>query len=255
MRGYIVMGLAVALAAAAAFAALGDIVGSFTGPDLRLTGLGRSPNYLYVLGITGAPDNVYRCNPTTGSVFGSWPTPYLMQNRGLAVTWGDHAWVGCDRNMLVYECAGGNGSVYRSWDAGHEPYGLAPLCTGDGGQGTTALFSYDTNPSFIYSHNLTNGSIIGSFPLPHETPYDFAYDHRNRLIWKYYELYVYGYALSTGSVIASFRRPYPSTCYGLAYYGEYLWISARDGNIFIVHCPGNVGVHPASLGRVKAIIT
>ena len=252
MRWYIAIGLTVALAAAAAFGALGDVVGSFPGPDPILRGLGRSTTYLYVLGLSSG-HRVYRCNPTTGSVYNSWPTPYITANRGLAVTWGDHAWVGCYRNNLVYECAGGNGSVYRSWDAGHEPYGLAPLCTGDGGQGTTALFSYDSSPSFIYSHNLTNGSIIRSFALPHATAYDFAYDHRNRLLWKYYLPNIYGYDTSTGSVVASFPRPYPSTCYGLAYYGEYLWISAGDGNIFIVHCPGNVGVHPSSVGRIKAL--
>jgi hypothetical protein len=254
MREYVVMGFAVALALGpvAASAALGDIVGSFPGPDPNLRGLGRSTTYLYVLGLTSR-DSVYRCNPTTGSVYNSWPTPYITENRGLAVTWGDHAWVGCYRNNFVYECAGVNGSVYGSWDAGHDPFGLAPLCTGDGGQGTTALFSYDTDPNFVYAHNLTNGSIIRSFPLAHATPYDFAYDHRNRLLWKYHSPNVYGYDRSTGSVIASFPRPYPSTCYGLAYYAEYLWISARDGNIFIVHCPGDVGVLPSSLGRVKAL--
>ena len=252
MRWYIVIGLALALTAAAAFGALGDIVGSFPGPYPYLTGVGRSTAYLYVIG-SSSPNLVYRCNPTTGSVYSSWPTPYVVQNRGLAVTWGDHVWVGSSVDDIVYECAGASGSIYGSWDAVNDPYGLAPLCTGDGGQGTTALFSYDSIPNFVYLHNLTSGSVIRSFPLAHATPYDLAYDHRNRLLWKYYLPNIYGYDTSTGSVVASFPRPYPSTCYGLAYYGEYLWISAGDGNIFIVHCPGNVGVHPSSVGRIKAL--
>jgi hypothetical protein len=250
MRGYFVIILT--FAAGVAFATLGSIVGSFSGPDANLRGVGRSTAYLYVIGLS-APNLVYRCNPTTGSVFGSWATPYPTWNRGLAVTWGEYVWVGSYADDIVYECEGATGSIYGSWDAVNDPYGLAPLCTGDGGQGTTGLYSYDSSPNYVYLHNLTNGSVIRSFPLAHATPYDFAYDHRNRLIWKYYSPNIYGYDTSTGSVVASFPQPYPSTCYGLAYYGEYLWISAGDGNIFIVDCPGNVGVHPSSLGRVKAL--
>jgi hypothetical protein len=252
MRGCVVIGVAAVLAAGAAFAALGEVVGSFSGPDNNIRGVGRSSDYLYVIGLS-SPNMVYRCNPTTGSVFGSWPTPYIAPNRALAVTWGDHVWVGSERENVVYECNGFSGSIFSSWDAGHTPYGLAPLCTGDGGRGTTAIFSYDNFPNFVFLHALTTGSIIRSFPLAHVTAYDFAYDHRNRLLWKYYNLNVYGYDPSTGSVVASFPRPYPSTCYSLAYYGEHLWISARYGNIFIVHCPGNVGVRPSPLGRVKAL--
>lgn len=252
MRRHVVNVTVAVLSAAAAFGALGDIVGSFSGPDTNLTGVGRSTAYLYVIGLS-SPNLVYRCDPTTGSVYSSWPPPYATQNRGLAVTWGDHVWVGSSRDDIVYECAGASGSIYGSWDAVNDPYGLAPLCTGDGGQGTTGMYSYDSSPNYVYLHNLTSGSVILSFPLAHATPYDFAYDHRNRLIWKYYLPNIYGYDTSTGSVVASFPRPYPSTCYGLAYYGEYLWISAQLGYIFIVHCPGNVGVHPSSLGKVKAL--
>ena len=254
MRGYAVIGAAAVLAAGAAFAALGEVVGSFLGPDDSIRGVGRSTSYLYVIGLS-SPNMVYRCNPTSGSVYDAWETPYTTQNRALAVTWGDHVWVGSNRDDVVYECNGFSGSIYSSWPAGHDLYGLAALCTGDGGQGTTAIFSYDDSPNFVFSHNVTTGSILGSFPLVHATPYDFAYDHRNRLLWKYYhqDFNIYGYNPTTGGAVASFARPYPSSCYSLAYYGEYLWISARYGNIFIVHCPGNVGVRPSSLGRVKAL--
>ena len=253
MRGYAVVGAAL-LTASAAFATLGEVVGSFLGPDNNIRGVGRSADYLYVIGLS-SPNRVYRCDPTSGSVYGSWATPQIAPNRALAVTWRDHVWVGSERDRVAYECDGSTGSIFGSWAVGHDPYGLAPLCTGDGGQGTTAIFSYDDSPNFVFSHNVTTGSILGSFPLVHATPYDFAYDHRNRLLWKYYDqdFNIYGYNPTTGGAVASFARPYPSSCYSLAYYGEYLWISARYGNIFIVHCPGNVGVLPASLGRVKAL--
>jgi len=85
MRGYFVIILT--FAAGVAFATLGSIVGSFSGPDTTLRGVGRSTAYLYVIGLS-APNLVYRCNPTSGSVFGSWATPYPTWNRGLAETWG-----------------------------------------------------------------------------------------------------------------------------------------------------------------------
>jgi hypothetical protein len=254
MRGYALIGLAAVLVAGTAFATLGEVVGSFVGPYNNIRGVGRSTGYLYVLGLS-SPNLVYRCNPTNGSVYGSWATPYITTNFSLTVTQGEHVWVGCDRNYLAYECDGFSGSVYSSWPTGHDPYGLAALCTGEGGQGTTAIFSYDESPNFVFTHNVSTGSILGSFPLAHATPYDFAYDHRNKLLWKYYHLdfNIYGYDPTTGGAVASFARPYPSICYSLAYYGEYLWISARYGNIFVVHCPRNIGVHPASLGKVKAL--
>jgi len=254
MKRYVAIGLGVVVAAGAAYGTLGEIVSSFLGPDNNIRGVGRSPGYLYVIGLS-SPNMVYRCNPTTGSVYDAWETPYILPNRALTVTWGDHVWVGSESQRVAYECDGFSGSVYSSWPTGHDPYGLAALCTGDGGQGTTAIFSYDDSPNSVFTHNVTNDSIIGSFALAHATPYDFAYDHRNKLLWKYYDLdfNIYGYDPTTGGVVASFPRPYPSACYSLAYYGEYLWISARYGNIFIVHCPGNVGVRPSSLGKVKAL--
>jgi hypothetical protein len=42
-------------------------------------------------------------------------------------------WVGSDRDNVVHECDGFTGSVFNSWDAGHDPYGLAALCGGGDG--------------------------------------------------------------------------------------------------------------------------
>jgi hypothetical protein len=95
--------------------------------------------------------------------------------------------------------------------------------------------------------------VLASFPISNDSFFDIAWDHRNQLLWMGdLANVVYGYNLS-GSVVASFTVPstYP---YGMAYYDQYLWVGC-DGNDYIyrVHCPGNIGVTPASFGRIKAI--
>jgi hypothetical protein len=252
-------GLAVLAGAAffvgAAEAALGDIVASFRGPPESLHGVARSNEYLFVQTL-GYPNRVYRCNPTTGSIYGSWAAPVsgsMTLNRGLAYSWGGHVWVGrYYPNQWVFDCDAETGSVYGSWNPGHNPYGLAPRCTGDGGAGTTALFSQDINPHYTYVHRLTGGRLVGSFPMAESFSYDIAYDHRNRLIWTNHSYYFYGFDASTGSTVATFDAPTWYSCVGAAYYGEYLWISGA-GNIYQVHCPVFTAVAPASLGRVKTL--
>jgi hypothetical protein len=256
MRRLTVFGIATSVLAAASFAALGDVVASFRGPAASLHGVARSDDSLYVLTLE-YPNRVYRVHPITGSVFGSWfpPTSGSMTlNRGLAYSWGGHVWVGrYYPNERVFDCDAATGSVYRSWDPGHNPYGLAPLCTGDGGAGTTALFSQDSNPNYTFVHRLTNGSRIASFPLALPCAYDVAYDHRNRLLWTCHSYYFYGFETSSGSVVASFDSPYWYVCVGAAYYGEYLWISAGDSYIYQVHCPAFPAVAPPTVRRVKAL--
>jgi hypothetical protein len=40
----------------------------------------------------------------------------------------------------------------------------------------------------------------------------------------------------------------------MAYHGEYLYIAADTQDyVYVVHCPNDVGVRPASMGRVKAM--
>ncbi len=256
MKRVMIFGVALLALAAASFAALGDVVASFRGPHTSLHGVARSNDYLYVLTLE-YPNRVYRCDPTTGSVVGSWTPPTagsMTLNRGLAYSWGGHVWVGRyypDRQ--VYDCDGATGSVYGSWNPGHNPYGLAPLCTGDGGAGTTALFSQDSNPNYTFVHELTSGSRIRSFSLARASAYDIAYDHRNRLLWSCHSYYFYGFETSGGSVVASFDAPYWYVCVGAAYHGEYLWISGGNSYIYQVHCPVFTAVAPASLGRVKAL--
>jgi hypothetical protein len=214
--------------------------------------MARSDIRLHVVSF-GSPTYIYRVAPLTGSVYGSWAPSFGDNCRGLALSEGGHLWVGNYASDYVYDCAPTTGSIYGSWSAGHNPFGLAPFCTGDGGVGTTAIFSSDSNPSRCWRHNISTGSVLASFPISNDSFFDIAWDHRNQLLWMGdLANVVYGYNLS-GSVVASFTVPstYP---YGMAYYDQYLWVGC-DGNDYIyrVHCPGNIGVTPASFGRIKAI--
>ncbi|MGD8718905.1 MAG: hypothetical protein PVH29_08800, partial [Candidatus Zixiibacteriota bacterium] len=209
------------LIAATAWAALGDIVSSFAAPDTAVRGLARSSNRLFLL-TYGTPTTIYRLAPVTGSIFGSWSPTFGDYCRGLAYSQGNHLWVGSYENDVVYDCRPKNGSVYGSWDADGNAYGLAPFCTGDGGVGTTAIIASDSRPnSYCWLHDLSNGSVMSSFGLPHSSFFDIAWDHRNQLIWMGTTTgTIYGYSID-GSVVATFTSPdtYP---YGMAYSSQYL---------------------------------
>jgi hypothetical protein len=237
-----------------AFARLGDVAKSFPAPGKQVRGMARSPIRLFVL-IYGSSTFVYRLSPETGSSYGSWTTSFSNKCTGLAYVYDRHLWIGCEGDNRVYDCIALTGSVYRYWSTDHEPYGVAPYCDGDGGVGTTAIFTSDSGPSYCWRHNMTSGSIISSFPLAISSSYDIAWDHRNKLIWQgSLPNVVCGYN-TAGSLVASFTVPGQQPR-GLAYCGEYLWVGC-DGNdrIYKVHCPGDITseVSPASFGDVKAL--
>lgn len=252
MKYALVLTLGIFVLSSSAFAALGEVVSSFRGPTTEIRGLARSDAYLFAVGFT-TPNIVYRFRPVTGSLVGWWDAPRPDHCRGLAFSSGGHVWVGCYQNDTVYDCRVSDGSIRASWNAGHDPYGLAPHCTGDGGRGTTALFSSDSLPSGTWRHNLSNGSILSSFQRG--SRFDIAYDHRNRFLWfPVYGPAVWGYKWGETRPVASFDAPASvSEVTGLAYYGQYLHVAGSNGYIYRVHCPGTVSVAPASLGKVKTL--
>ncbi len=253
MRKTLLLAAAVFAATATAYGALGDIVSSFPAPASQPRGLARANVVLFVLDYN-SPNRVYLLNPTTGSVTGSWPAPYDTGNRGLAYIFGGYVYVGCWSNDTIYRCNAVTGSVYGSWVVGHEPQGLAPVQTGDGGEGATSLYCSASSPSYFWQHHYTTGSVISSFAAPHSSIQDITYDHRNRLIWRYNSNVVYGITTS-GSVARSFAWPGHGSYAGMAYYGPYLFISATTQQyIYVVHCPQYVpAVTPTSAGKVKAL--
>ncbi len=250
MKRIIILAFVTALVAGAALGGLGDVVSSFRAPSTELRGLARSNTYLYAICYT-TPNVIYRFNPDTGLIRGVWETPRPEYNRGLAFSWGGHLWIGCYQNDTVYDCNHLTGSLNNSWSAGHDPYGLAPQCTGDGGRGTTALFSSENLPGYTWRHRLSNGSILSSFQ-PGAGRWDIAYDHRNKLIWTPSYGGIFGYRVNASRPVASFAPP-ATEATGMAYHGEYLFIGCTNGYVYRVHCPGTVPVSPASLGKIKAL--
>jgi len=196
---------------------------------------------------------VYYAAPPTGSIYSYWLTPHARGNYGLAYSSGGHVWVSCVQTGSVYDCRSNAGTLYRSWEATNYAHGLAPYSTGDGGTGTTAIFSAAESPSYCWRRNMTTGSILSSFPLANPSHYDIPWDQRNAAIWMAdAPRIIYGYSTS-GYVRASFAAP-AGTPRGMAYYGQYLYVSCDANNtVYIVDCPGTLCVKPASLGRVKAL--
>jgi hypothetical protein len=240
--------------AGAAFAALGDVVASWPSPGSVPCAVARSNDVLFVYCNDPMGAMVYRMTPDTGSVYGSFYTLDGKNTRGLAYVWGDHLWQGKAyvSPYYVYDTDAGSGSLYRSYSHAVPCYGIAPLATGDGGLGTTALFTSNSLTSTIYQLNLA-GSVQRSFKLPRQM-FDIAYDWRSKLIWGgQNDPYVYG-CTTTGSLVASFPVP-AQMPYGYAYHGRYLYVVTHmSRRIWKIHCPIiNAGIGPSSMGRVKAI--
>ena len=256
MNKIVIVALASLLTVSVASGYLGEIVASYRIPAPGTPcGIGVAVGDLYVL-TDNSLNMVYRLSRETGSVIGSWRTPNAYGNAGLCYSSVGHIWIGGYNNGVVYNCRSDNGSVYGSWNAGANPYGLAPFAAGDGGTGTTAIFSRADSPNLVKRHHMTTGSVFSSFPLQHGYSYDIAYDFRNKLFWAYYStpVAIYGYSATNGSVVASFPQPYAAGIgYGLAYSHSYLWIAMSNHYIYKVKCPGTVGISPASMGKIKAI--
>ncbi len=260
MNRFSIVLLGVALGATSAFSYLGQVVGSFTGPAWVCGGLAISRNHIYVLE-SNWPHDVYRCNPTTGSVVSSFRLPDITDNYwGLAYGSEGYLWAADPPNRCVYRVDAVSGSRYGSWSTGgHGCTGLAPRCTGDGGLGTTRIFVTDF---FVFVHHKVTGSLIRSFPVTYPSQNDCAYDWRNNALWLGQDITpftVYAYRPS-GYVLASFALAKPGYwgAGGLTYSGEYLWVacSYRGGGkdpVYRIHCPARIGVAPASVGKVKAL--
>jgi len=250
--------VAVALVAGTAQAYLGEVVSSFGSPAGRNTrGLARATDHLYVL--DGEHGTVYQVQPSTGSIFRSYLLYWILEYSGLAFSTPSNLWVGRvdpmgpTQDKYILRCKASTGSIYGSWFALQDPYGLAPWCTGDGGTGTSYIFNTDDDPSRLQIHRIGNGLVARRVDLVNKTKCDCAFDWRNNLIWRGCAGYIYGVTAS-GVITASFPSPAGSPR-GLAYYNQYLWIACTaTGFVYRVHCPHNfTAVAPASLGRVRAM--
>ena len=252
MRKSLFVVLALLCAASAALAALGDVVGSFPNPGGSCGGLGRSNAYLYTTDYS--PGTIYRVHPTTGSVYNSFAAAGGSNTRGLAYQFGGYLWQNkaYSSPYTIYRTNEGTGSRYNSYALpSGVTHGSAPLATGDGGSGTTRIILSDYSARRIY-YMTTTGSIASSHAV-NQALYEIAYDWRNELIWGGMNTTtVYGFT-TNGSLVASFSKP-TGNVYGITYHGQYLWVGGTSGYIYRQHCPIlNVGVKPASMGKIKAM--
>ena len=268
MKKTVVITLALALAASAAFGALGDVVASFPSPANYPIALGVPGNYTNFLWAycNASPYRIYTMYGRTGSVTASYVSPFTSATRGLTYSYngggglptGSYLWIGNYSTDRIYRCNYNNGSAYASIPANHDMYGgIAVSATGNGGAAPTYMLSNDTSPARMYRQSLTSGSVYNSWATTTNV-YDIAWDWRNQLVWTGQTgNRVYGYR-TNGSLVASFTIPntYPL---GFAYTTNYLWVSVTVGSpahyIYMIHCPlvPNINVTPTSVGKIKTL--
>ena len=252
MKKWFVLTIATLLAAGVVFADLGSVVRSFAIPGGNSGGSGRSNGYLYSTDYS--PGTIYRCNPTSGSVVTSYTAAGGSNTRGLAYQWGGYLWQNkaYTSPYRIYRTNEANGSVFNYYSLPNSTtHGSAVLATGDGGAGVSRIIlSRYSSTSTVYFMT-TTGSIANSISC-NTYLYEVAYDWRNRLIWGgMNDGYVYGFR-TNGSRVASFRKP-SGNVYSITYHGQYLWVAGTSGMFYQIHCPGNVGVKPTSMGKIKAM--
>lgn len=252
-------------AAGTAFAALGDVVASWPSPERNPLGLARGPDpsqmWVYC---NEWPNYIYRVHSDTGLVYGSFLHDEAQKNvRGLSFSCGtpapysgNYLWVGDVENRCVYMSDPATGRVYLSYSVASAPSGLAVEATGDGGLAPKAMFTDENVKTHVWRLQLTTGSVMSSFSFASQYMHDIAYDWRNNLVWATWgrEGDIVGCDPDTGSIVTSFPSP-PGTPCAFTYHGEYLWIgTTKDYHcVYKVHCPADISVAPASLGRVKAL--
>jgi hypothetical protein len=254
-----------AVSAGAAFARLGDVVASFPAPAnnpiaLAFCGM-TSPYYIYVYCRT-SPYWIYKLDAINGSVYSSFISPQGPYTRGLTYSYGgggglptgNYLWMGNYYNDHIYRCNPDNGSVYALIPANHDMSGGLAVMARDAGYQPTFMLSNDTSPRYVFRQSLTSGSVYSSF-APSQPLYDLAWEGPNDLVWGGNTGNgVYAYT-TTGRFIESFTMPVNNVA-GLTYRSQYLYVGTTTGShrIWVIHCPNNrSAVHPASVGRVKAL--
>jgi hypothetical protein len=256
--------LSAAFLAATAYAAMGDLVASFDNHPASGTsthyGLAADSSYLYSYYYTTGR-LIYVMTRSSGSLVNSYPCPLGTGSpnyycRGLSYGGGEYlAMINYSMriNLAAYRS---NGSLISTWTwPSGSRYGVCVEHNGTA-PGTHA---WNNNTSGTFWRYDTSGSVLSSFDISSTSNYDLAWDYGNNLLWygNTSSEYVTGIT-TTGSYVASWRVPSAvSNPYGVAYYGQYLYVSTSSGSpdeyIWVYHCPNTVNVQPASIGRVKAL--
>lgn len=266
MRKSILIALACMLFAGTASADLGDLVASF--PNIGTSthyGLAADANYLYSYYYYSSWSYpIIRMRRTTGAYVSSYPIPgtsswYPRYTRGLSYDGLGNLYALNYSRKYVAKFRASSGGTLSTWNWPSTESARYGVCVDHGGTtgGTYIYSNYYTN---LWWKNRLNGSLVRAWRRPNNTRcYDLAWDYGNKLIWygNYDNEYVYG-CNTNGSIIDSFGLPgNADNPYGIAYWGNYLYVSTTSGApneyIWVFHCPRNVGVAPASVGKVKAL--
>jgi hypothetical protein len=268
LRKSILVSLAVVVMAGSALGAFGDLVASFPNQPRGGTsthyGLAADANYLYSFYYTSGY-RVYRMRRSNGSLVSSYTNPlgtasgmYYLRG-GCYDGTGNIYWVNYSRRIVARGRAS-NGSLVSTWTwPSGSRYGVAVNHRGTSA-GTRMYLNYYNGDFWTHT---TTGSLVSSWSMPFYTyNYDSAWDWNNNVLWasNYSTDWVYGINVTTHRMLYSFRHPNQasiSSCYGIAYWPPYIYVSNSGGTpdeyIWVFHCPNNVGVAPASVGRVKAL--
>ncbi len=269
-RSVIITGAA--LAASAAFGAMGSLVASFpnAGGNAHY-GLAADLDYLYSFYYDpsqGYPVNVVK--RANGSFVRSieLPLPPLdkLNLRGMGYVGDGSLGQGYlylnnykDRYVAKVRITTGKLTGKWGWVGGENRYGLC--VDNKKTQINTVRGFYQNSLDGLWWHSDKNGSLISSWQAPTENyAYDLAWDYRNDFIWYANSSTNWVFGMTTGgSILVSWPLEagvlYP---YGIAYYADRLYVSTSGGNpdeyIWVYDCPlSEIGIEPASLGRVKAL--
>jgi hypothetical protein len=270
LRKSILVSMAVVVMAGSALGAFGDLVASFHNQPSSGTsthyGLAADATYLYSY-YYSSPYNVYRMLRSNGSLVSSYPAPlgtgsYEYYMRGACYDGTGYIyWINYYRRY-VGRARASNGSLVSTWTwpttEGYR-YGIATNHTASAA-GNRIYTNYYTGD--FWTTTLT-GSLVSSWSMPYYTyNYDSDWDWNNNVLWavNYSTDWIYGLNVTTHTMVHSFRHPKQadiSSCYGIAYWPPYLYVSNSGGTpdeyIWVFHCPNNLGVAPASVGKVKAL--
>ncbi|HUU56794.1 MAG TPA: hypothetical protein VMW93_05580 [bacterium] len=237
------------ISAAPASAKLGDVVASFAAPAPKPTTLTWAEGNLYCFCET-SPFNIWKIKPATGSVLGSFRFARAAgDTAGLAYD-GRYFWVGNRAEDVIYSFAWGGSvvsSFKASWNVGR-------------GLGCSNFHIWGTEEGGEWNFRLyqmrRDGQVLRSYSLYYEM-FDPVWD--GRYIWvPDYDDIIESYRVIridpvNGSVVTTFQAP-GDQARGMAYDGTYLWLSTMADNGWLWKIDtGDVGVEPASLGRVKAL--
>jgi hypothetical protein len=234
LRPYAV-GLAALLAVALCMpvvAAPGDTVSSIAAPHNCPQGLTWDGSYLW--SVDRKSDQIYRINPTTGTVLDSLPTPAYVP-RGL--TWdGTRLWCVDAEESTIYAINPRTRIVEKTiYCPAARPAGLA----WDGKH----LWLADYGADELLQISAEDGTTIMSITAPSSNPCGLAFDGNYLWVSDRVQDMIYMVTPDRGDVIISFDAPAPHA-WGLAWDGENIWnvdyqtdriykLVVDDGTLFV----------------------